>query len=166
MTPRSYARRFTTAVTVPAPATDVFALVDDHARLSAHMSRRSWAMGGGSMTVETDAAGGRAVGSRLKLHGIVFGLRLFVEEAVVERTPPRRKAWETVGEPRLLVIGRYRMGFDIEPLGASSRLTVFIDYDPPAGRTSRWLGALFGRGYAKWCTARMANDAARHFGGR
>jgi hypothetical protein len=163
MTQRQYARHFAMAARVAAPADDVFALVDDHARLSAHMSRRSWAMGGGSMTVESDSARGQAVGSRLMLHGIVFGLRLFVEEAVVERTPPYRKVWETVGEPRLLVIGRYRMGFDIEQQGTSSLLTVFIDYDLPTRWTSRWLGALFGSGYARWCAARMANDAARHF---
>jgi polyketide cyclase/dehydrase/lipid transport protein len=156
-----YTKRYSTAVSIPATASEVFALVDDHARLSSHMSRRSWAMVGGSMAIETDSGQGKAVGSRLRLHGVVFGRRLSVEETVVERTPPFRKVWETTGEPRLLVIGRYRMGFEIEALGPSSRLTVFIDYDWPSARMSRWLGVLFGGWYARWCTERMANDAAR-----
>ena len=158
-----YAKRFSTTVSVPAPPSEVFALVDDHARLSSHMSQRSWAMGGGSMAIETDSGEGKAVGSRLRLHGVVCGLRLSVEEAVVERTPPFRKVWETIGEPRLLVIGRYRMGFEIEAHGPSSRLMVFIDYDRPSAGASRWLGVLFGDWYARWCTQRMANDAARLF---
>jgi hypothetical protein len=113
------------------------------------------------MTLESDAGQGKEVGSRLRLHGIVCGLRLSMEEAVVERTPPYRKFWETIGEPRLLVIGRYRMGFEIEALGSSSRLTVFIEYDRPSASATRWLGVLFGGRYARWCTERMANDAAR-----
>jgi hypothetical protein len=27
----------------------------------------------------------------------------------------------------------------------------------------RWLGRLFARGYARWCTGRMVKDAVRHF---
>jgi len=156
-----YAQHYSTTVSIPATASEVFALVDDHARLAAHMSQRSWAMGGGSMVLEADAGQGKVVGSRLRLHGIVCGMRLSVEEAIVERTPPCRKVWETIGEPRLLVIGRYRMGFEIEALGSSSRLTVFIDYDRPSARATRWLGVLFGGRYARWCAERMANDAAR-----
>ncbi|HTL50524.1 MAG TPA: SRPBCC family protein [Steroidobacteraceae bacterium] len=156
-----YARRYSTSVSIPATAREVFALVDDHARLASHMSQRSWAMGGGSMAIEADSGQGKIVGSRLRLHGVVFGLRLSVEETVVERTPPFRKVWETTGEPRLMVVGRYRMGFEIEESGPASRLTVFIDYDLPSARARRWLGVLLGGWYARWCTERMANDAAR-----
>jgi hypothetical protein len=35
-------------------------------------------------------------------------------------------AWKTIGEPKLLVIGSYRMGFRIEASGTASLLTVFI----------------------------------------
>ena len=151
------------SVEVAAPPQEVFAFVDDHARLSSHMGRRSWAMGGGAMTVEFDGGMGKAVGSTLRLHGVVLGMRLEVRETVVERVPPWRKTWETAGEPRLLVIGAYRMGFAIEELGHASRLTVFIEFDLPRRLPARWLGQLFGRWYARWCTESMARDAARHF---
>jgi hypothetical protein len=32
----------------------------------------------------------------------------------VQREPPNLKAWETVREPHLLVIGRYRMRVNID----------------------------------------------------
>lgn len=158
-----YSRSHAAAVIVRATPREVFAFTDDHARLASHMSRRSWAMGGGAMTIEADERKGRSVGSKLKLSGSILGVRLEVEEMVTERTPPWRKAWETIGEPRLIVIGAYRVGFAIEDLGDASRLTVTIDYELPRRSASRWLGRLFGRQYARWCTERMAQDTARHF---
>ena len=44
-----------------------------------------------------------------------------------------------------------------------ARLRVRIDYKLPAKGAARWLGWLFGRTYARWCTERMAKDAASHF---
>ena len=148
---------------VSAPVERVFAHVDDHARLSSHMSQSSWTMGGGRMDVVLDAGRGRRVGSVIRLDGAVLGVRLFVEEVVAEREPPYRKVWETVGVPRLLVIGSYRMGFELTPDAGGSRLRVFIDFALPEQRLARWLGRLFGRYYARWCTRRMVVDAVRQF---
>lgn len=160
---RRYPLEFASTVLIAAPIRDVFEYVDDHVRLSSHMSKGSWMMGGGSMAVEVDAGQGRTVGSRIGLRGKAFGVRLDMEEVVVERSPPFRKFWETIGEPRLLVIGGYRMGFELEDLGDSSRLQVTIAYRLPASRRSRWMGVLFGRSYARWCTRRMSDDARQHF---
>ena len=157
------AQSHTTTVQVRAPPGDVFAFLDEHARLTSHMGKRSLAMGGGSMAVEFDEGRGKVVGSKLRLVGTAFGIRLGVEEVVIERVPPHRKSWETVGEPRLLVIGPYRMGFIIENLGQTSQVTVFIDYELPRRAPWRWLGKMLGRAYARWCTERMAGDAAAHF---
>jgi polyketide cyclase/dehydrase/lipid transport protein len=150
-------------VLVAAHCDDIFAFVDDHSKLSSHMSQRSWMMGGGTMSIEMDAKHGRAVGSTIRLSGSVLGVKLSVEETVTERLPPQRKTWRTVGEPRLLVIGAYQMGVEIEPRGESSLLRVFIDYTYPTKRVQRWIGGLFAASYAKWCTDRMARDAAEHF---
>jgi len=126
------------------------------------MEKPSAMMLGGSMHYAFDMAGGRAVGSVIKMNGNVLGIGLGVEEVVTERTPSR-KVWETRGEPHLLVIGAYRMGFDVAPADAGSRLRVFIDFNLPGRGVARLLGALFGTAYARWCVARMSGDAARHF---
>lgn len=144
------------------PAT-LFAHLDDPMRLSSHMGRRSWRMGGGRMDVSVDSGGGREVGSHIVLAGSAFGIPLGLDEVIVERRPPEAKAWETVGEPRLLVIGAYRMGFAIQPQACGSSLRVFIDYALPARGASRWLGRMFGSAYARWCTRTMVADAAAHF---
>jgi len=152
-------RHFESHAEVAASPAELFALLDDHSRLSAHMTKRSWMMAGSRITLETDANRGRAVGSRIRLAGRILGFELSVDEVVTEREPPHAKTWQTIGSPRLLVIGPYRMGFRIEAVQAGSRLTVFIDWTPPSGALAR----LFGPSYARWCTERMARDALAHF---
>ena len=142
----------------------VFDYLDNHANLSSHMSRRSWMMFGTRMDLFMDGGGVKTLGSRFGFSGKVFGLPLRVEQRVVERRPPFMKAWETVGNPRLWVIGPYRMGFEICPAAHGVRLTVFLDYDLPTAGMPWLLGQLFGRAYGRWCVARMVSDAAAHFG--
>jgi hypothetical protein len=154
---------YETSAMVKAPAERVFAHVDDHARLSSHMSKSSWMMGGGRMEIEFDADRGKKAGSRIRMAGRVFGIALSVEEVVTERDPPRRKVWETTGSPKLLVISRYRMGFELSPQGGDSLLRVFIEYALPAEAPARWLGRSFGSYYARWCTQRMVGDAVKYF---
>ena len=154
----------TRSTSIAATPEALFAHLDNHRRLSVHMTRPSAMMAGARMQVVFDALDAREVGARITLDGKVLGLRLRVEEIVTERVPPQRKTWETVGTPRLLVIGRYRMGFEITPIeNAKSRLTVFLDYDPPPQLPARWLGWLLGATYAYWCVRRMVRDAEAAF---
>ena len=150
-------------VDVNAAASDLFSLLDDHSRLSAHMTNPSWVMAGSVMTLEFDASKGRAVGAFIRLTGRVLGIPLSVEEFVRERNPPYRKVWNTIGRPQLIVIGAYRMGYEITPTSPPSHLRVFIDYALPDGPVSYWLGRLFGNFYARWCTQRMTSDAKLYF---
>jgi hypothetical protein len=140
---------------IDASPEDVFAFIDDHSRFSSHMSESSWMMGGGRMSVEVDEARGQVVGSHIRLSGRVFGVSLHLDEVVTRRDPPTNKVWETVGVPRLLVIGAYSMGVQITPERGGSRLRVFIDYRLPEGSVTYWLGRLFGGLYARWCIDQM-----------
>lgn len=157
---RSYeARAF-----VGATPAQVFDFLDDHQRLVSHMSQSSWSMGGGRMTLTADAGQGRVVGSRLRLTGRAFGIHLDVEEEIVERAPSRRKIWRTIGEPRLLIIGQYKLGFELAPAVNGTQARIFIDYELPTGSLARWAGLALASAYAKWCVDRMIGDTVRHFG--
>ena len=160
-----YQHHFESRAHVAASPDELFLELDDQERLSAHMMKSSAMMAGTRMQFEFDGRHGRAVGSRMLLSGKVLGLSLEVIEVVTQRDPPRLKAWETRGEPRLLVIGPYRMGFEIAPDGDGSQLRVFIDYDEPS-RPWRLAGKLLGVMYARWCTRNMAEGAAARFAQR
>jgi len=159
----TYSYSAQTVVNVAAPAEALFDYLDDQARLGSHMQKPSMMMLGGRMSYGFDEAQGRAVGSVIRMEGNILGGRLSVEEMIVERQPPTRKVWETRGRPNLLVIGAYRMGFEINASGESSRLRVFIDYNHPSSVTGQILGRMFGPIYARWCVDRVAKDAISRF---
>lgn len=164
MTPPAHARHYEMTVDVSAPMGAVFDHVDDVARLATHMEKSSAMMLGGRMAYQFDAAKGRATGSVIRMTGGILGLNLSVEEVVIVRDPPRRKTWETRGVARLLIIGGYQMGFEIDSSGAAaSRLRVFIDYWPATGTMGRIAGSVLASAYARWCVRRMAEDTRRHF---
>lgn len=160
----TYARHDEMVVETSASAGALFDHLDDQSRLAGHMGKPSAMMMGGRMTYELDDGQGRAAGSVIRMGGRLVGLELFVEEVVTEREPPWRKTWETRGRPKLIVIARYRMGFEITARRSdASTLRVFIDYDLPTAPAARLLGALLAPIYARWCVARMARDAERRF---
>ena len=153
-----------TTLPVAASAEELFAYLDHHRNLLAHMERPSGPMLSSRIEIQMDEKQARAEGSKFGFKGRFLGVPLAVEEVVTRREPPRLKAWATTGAPTLWVIGRYRMTFQIVPQGLSSLLTVSIAYDLPEGGT--WLlGWLFGGFYARWCADLMASDAVRHFEG-
>lgn len=156
-------REATAAIAAPVDA--VFAFMDDPAHLGAHMGRGSAIMGGVSMHTQTDARRGQAVGSVIHMSGRMWGLELSLEESVVERFPGQRKVWETLGEPHLLVVGRYRMGFEIRPANGGAHLRVWIDFDPPTRGLPHGLGRIVGGFYAHWCVRQMVQEAEHRFQG-
>src|SRR5690606_28244007 len=93
-----------TRVGVDASPDAVFAFLDDHRNLSAHMEQTSWMMIGSRMDIHLDEGGARSVGSKFGFTGSVLGIPLSVEEVVTERDPPWRKEWATIVEPTLWVI--------------------------------------------------------------
>ena len=158
------ARHCERTMLVAALPEDVFEFVDDFSRLSSHMSESSWMMGGGRMTVETDAAKGQTAGSHIRMSGRVFGVPLSLDEVVTRHEPPREKRWQTVGTPRLLVIGSYEMGVEITATQHGSSVRVYLDYELPPGRLGRWFGRLFAGVYANWCVRQMLSGVSRRFG--
>jgi len=95
------------------------------------------------------------------MSGRVFGANIFLDEVVTRHEPPILKAWETVGNLNLLVIGHYQMEIKIQPKNSKSLLNISIDYNLP--QKNVWLGRLFGDVYARWCVKQMINGVKDHF---
>lgn len=154
-------RHYEESTIIPSSPDKIFNYVDDHSRFSSHMSKSSWMMGGGSIKVFTDEDHGQKVGSHIRLSGSAFGIPIALDEVVSRYEPPYTKIWETVGTPKLLIIGHYVMGIKIKSQGNQSLLRVFINYDLPT--TNTWLGKLFSGFYAKWCVQQMINGVRNEF---
>jgi len=148
---------------VTARIDEVFAYLDDPRHIAEHMESSSAMMAGSAMQIDVDAQGGRTIGSQIRMSGRMCGLTLSMQEAITERDAPRHKAWQTFGTPRLIVIGHYRMGFDLTPAGATTQLCVWIDYELPSSGLPHWLARPLARVYARWCTDQMVRTAQQHF---
>ncbi|ESQ88008.1 polyketide cyclase [Asticcacaulis sp. AC460] len=159
----SYGHSREASVDVAATPDLVFAHMDDQSKLGSHMEKPSMMMMGGRMTYEFDAAKGQAVGSVIKMGGGFLGVKLSVEEVITVHDPPRRKVWETCGQSQILIIGAYRMGFEITPAKGGSHLRVFIDYNHLTTFFGGILSLCFASIYARWCVSQMASDARRAF---
>jgi len=154
-----------------APVEQVFAFLDDPKALAAHTGESSMRMPGSRMSIDVDADadadadadGGRMIGSKVRMHGRMLGIRLSLEEVITERQVPAMKVWETIGTPEPLVIAHYRMGFELTRNGASSLVRVFIDVSLPIKPPESWFGYWLGAVYARWCTRQMVMGATRHF---
>lgn len=146
-------KHYEESLTIPSSPEEIFAYIDDHAQFSSHMNKSSWMMGGGRMETKVDEGKGQKVGSHIFLQGSAFGIKIFLDEIVTRREPPLVKTWETVGIPKLLIIGSYGMGVEIKPQISGSEVRVHIDYDLP--KKNVWLGKLFSGVYAKWCVRQM-----------
>ena len=82
------ARHCERSVELKSPCDAVFTHLDDFTHFGEHMTRSSWMMAGSRMRYEFDAAQGRAAGALVRLLGSFLGLRIQIEERVVERTCP------------------------------------------------------------------------------
>ncbi len=154
-------KHYEESILVNADPKSVFEYIDNHKNFSSHMNKPSLMMGGGKMETVVDSGNGQKVGSRIKLKGTAFGIPLSLDEAITRYEPPFVKTWETVEEPKLLIIGNYSMGVQIKPQVDNSLLNVSIDYDLPT--KNPWLGRLFGNSYSKWCVRQMIGGVKNHF---
>jgi hypothetical protein len=53
------------------------------------------------------------------------------------------KSWQTLGDPRMIILKGYRTGFEPTPRTHGSHWRVFVDYSIPDGGHGRLPGALF-----------------------
>ncbi|MGH7333915.1 MAG: hypothetical protein ACREKS_14480 [Candidatus Rokuibacteriota bacterium] len=89
----------------------------------------------------------------------VAGLTLDFTEVVTEWVPGRHKTWETVGNPRIIIMAHYRIRFTLSLLEHGTLLTLELEYDPRQSWWGRVLSWLLADWYGRWCLRRIGRDA-------
>lgn len=137
----------------------VFAHLDHFPNLARHMAHGSSMRMGGGMTLHEQTPGVRGVGATYRYTGRAFGMAIDFQQRVAEWAEDQRKVWRTLEGGRIILLGRYEMGFELEPGHAATRVRAWITYDLPRDLRGRVLGALFARSYARWCVRSILDGA-------
>lgn len=157
---RRYEKHYRESIVIPATVQDVFDYVDDQAKYYSHVLGFTRLLGG-TMDLQADQGHGQAIDSHIRLTGKVLGASLSLEEKVTQREPPHSKSWETVGTPSFLIVGHYRYGVHVRPLGGGAVLDISFDFSPPTG--SGPVRLLLSRIYGRICAREMATSTRNHF---
>lgn len=148
---------------IEAPAERVFAYVDDIRNLARHMSEsRSMPMMGSKLKLEILTAQPTGIGATYRYSGRMMGITIDFFEKVTAYVPGREKVWSTTGKPQLLIMSRYEMRIQVEPVSLkSSRLTISIDYELPVAGFWRAAGWALADTYSRWCLTSMVGGTKR-----
>lgn len=152
-------RTFQKTIAINAPPETIFAFMDDIHNSGMHMTGRSMAMFGSRLNLEvlSTASTGPDVSYRWK--GRIVGLPVDFTVVVKKWIKDVEKVWETIGHPKVIVIGWFRMFLNLTPVDGKTSVTLGITYDRPKGLLGKLLCLLLGPWYAKWCLKKMLRDA-------
>lgn len=139
----------------------VFSHIDYVRNIGMHMSKRSMPMMGGSLKTEILSKNDRGLGATYRMYGKVMGMKIDFTEKVTKWIENQEKVWETIGEPKLIIMGGYIMNLNVRPSNFGTRLTFGIKYSYPKSVFWKGISIVVGDWYAKWCLRNMCRDAKK-----
>jgi hypothetical protein len=150
-------------IIINAPVEAAFDYLDDLSKTGMHMSESSAMMMGSKLTLEHLPGPESGAGAKYRWFGKMMGLPLDFTVEVTKWIKNEEKTWETIGAPKMIILGWYRMRLMTEPDNAGgTRTWLEIEYTPPEGLFYRFLSAVFAPIYARWCVSKMLTDAKIH----
>jgi len=154
-------KTFQETVLIDAPPHDVFMFMDDITHSGMHMSKRSMAMMGGRLNLELLSPNSTGPDVSYRWRGRAMGLPIDFTVVVTKWIEGKERIWETIGDPKVIVIGWFQMFLNLTQTDGKTSATLGITYDQPRGLLGKLLCVLLGPWYAKWCLHSMLEDAAR-----
>lgn len=140
---------------VQASPTEVFGCLDDMHEIGKHMTESSMPLMGSKLKFEILSPNVTDIGATYRYYGKIMGLPLDITEVVRSYKMNEEKYWETIGEPKIIIMSHYVLGFQLQPTAGGTQATFVIDYEIPQHGLSKILGLLLSNWYAHWCLRMM-----------
>ncbi len=137
----------------------VFEFMDDVRNMGMHMSRDSRAMMGSHLDLEMLSENTSGPGASYRWKGKVMGMTIDFTMVVTKWIKDIERVWETIGEPKVIVIGKYSMFLKLAPADGSTMTTLGISYEKPKDFFGKVLEFFLGKWYCNWCLNNMLHDA-------
>ncbi len=137
----------------------VFRYLDNMQSVGEHMMKSSMPLMGGKLKLERLSSNPTGVSATYRYRGRVLFLPIDFSETVIEWVETKRKIWKTIGTPKLIILGNYEMGFELEQTQEGTKAHLWIDYEIPRPWFGRILGMLLADWYSRWCLRMMGSGA-------
>ena len=119
------------------------------------MSENSMMMMGSKLTLEHLSGPERGVGAIFRWLGKIMGMEIDITERITTWIENREKVWETIGQPKIILLGWYRMILKTSAVKEGTLTSLQIDFTPPSGFFYKILYFLFSGWYCNWCLNNM-----------
>lgn len=87
------------------PPKEVFAFMDDLSKTGMHMTENSIMMMGSKLMLEQLPGPSRGVCATFHWHGKVMGMQVDITETVTKWIEDQENVWETIGTPKIIILG-------------------------------------------------------------
>lgn len=148
-------KHLSSQIVVQATPAEVFGRLDDMHEIGKHMTESSMPLMGSKLKFEILSPNVTDVGATYRYYGKIMGLTLDITEVVRRYILNEEKFWETIGEPKIIIMSHYVLGFLLKPVNGGTQATFSIDYEIPAHGLGRVLGMFLSNWYAHWCLRMM-----------
>lgn len=135
--------------------------MDDLSKTGMHMSENSIMMMGSKLVLEQMPGPSKGVGATFHWNGKVMGMPVDIIETVTKWVENKEKVWETIGSPKIIILGWYRMRLKTASANEGTNTSLQIEYTEPKGWFYKILSFLFAGWYGRWCLNNMLYDTKR-----
>jgi hypothetical protein len=154
-------KSFQKSIEINASPEAIFQFMDDIENTGMHMMKSNSAMMGSKLTLEWITEQRTGVKTRLRWKGNVVCFPLDFTVEVTKWIFAKEKAWETIGDVKLIILNWYRMYLKLTPLpNGATQTELGIFYTIPGKNI---LAFLLSKRYATLCVESMLNDTSKHF---
>lgn len=137
----------------------VFGCLDDLGVTGMHMSQSSMPLMGGKMDLEFLTPQKTGLHTKYRWTGKVLWWPLDFSVEVTEWVRGRKKTWETIGSPEMVIFSWFRMKLRVEEIPGGSIAYLSIGYKKAKGFFNKIICSLVGDWYSRWCLRKMLTDS-------
>src|SRR5215212_2442783 len=106
----------------------VFAYMDNLANTGMHMTDSSAMMMGSKLQLQQLTENATGLNSKFRWSGKMMGFAMDFTVVVTKWIKDKEKAWETIGEAKMIILKWYQMRFIISPAGTDTKAELSIAY--------------------------------------
>lgn len=147
--------------TYSASPEQVFKAIDDLGVTGMHMTQSSMMMMGSKLNLEFLTANHTGFGSKYRWTGKMVGMKMDFTVEVTQWIDGKEKTWETLGDPKLIILSWYKMHLRVFPVSTGVKAELSITYERPKSLFYKMLSFLSADWYCKWCLKKMLGDARK-----